>query len=322
MSRTAPNVRVAVIIPCYKQAHFLHEAIESALRQTLPPAEIVVVDDGSPDDVAGVVARYPSVRYIRQSNQGLSAARNTGIRVTSSEFLVFLDADDRLLPNALARGVAHLAERPDCAFVAGRMHTIAADGSLLRPWTPYAGRADHREQLLINHCGIYPVTAMYRRRALEVLGRGFDPSLRSAEDWDIDFRLARRFAFHLYDEPIAEYRRHGSNMSLNAAVMLASIVRVLRAERRYVRAHPRYEAARREGLRRARAHFSEIIVDQIHAHVRHREWQPALTKTWLLVQAHPRILLERLSLKWHRVLASLARRRWAASGEQAGRPVR
>jgi glycosyltransferase involved in cell wall biosynthesis len=297
MSSTAPSAPVAVVIPCYKQAHFLGEAIESALRQTCPPSEVVVIDDGSPDDVAGVTARYPSVRYIRQRNQGLSAARNTGIRATTSEFLVFLDSDDRLLPHAIERGVGHLTSRPDCAFAAGRMQTIAGDGSILRPWKPLPEADDYFEQMLINHCSIYPVTVMYRRSAIEAVGGGFDTSLRSAEDWDIDFRLARRFPFHLYNEPIAEYRKHGNNMTGNASVMMMSIVRVLQAQRAHIRGHARYEAAYRLGIQRTRKYFSEIIVDQVHNHVRAREWRPALRKTWILLRWHPGIVVERASLK-------------------------
>src|SRR5215212_9690625 len=91
---------VSVVIPCYNQAHFLSEAIESVLAQTHPNFEIIVVDDGSTDNTSEVAARYPGVRHIRQDNQGLAAARNTGLRESKGTCLVFLDADDRLLPNA------------------------------------------------------------------------------------------------------------------------------------------------------------------------------------------------------------------------------
>src|SRR4029450_4466979 len=121
----------SVIIPCYNQAHFLHEAIESALAQTYSHREILVVDDGSTDDTAKVTAGYAMVRYIRQENSGVSAARNTGLKQSRSEYLVFLHADDRLLPEALEIGVNYLREHPDCAFAAGCCRLIVADGSLL-----------------------------------------------------------------------------------------------------------------------------------------------------------------------------------------------
>ena len=95
---------VSVVIPTYNHAHYLSEAIGSAAsRQGLAP-EIIVVDDGSSDDPAAVVSRHPGVRLIRQPNAGLAAARNTGWRQADSPHVVFLDADDRLLPGALASG--------------------------------------------------------------------------------------------------------------------------------------------------------------------------------------------------------------------------
>jgi glycosyltransferase involved in cell wall biosynthesis len=308
MSCTAPVARVAVVIPCYKQAHFLGDAIESTLKQTLPPSEIVVIDDGSPDDVRGVTARYPGVRYIRQRNQGLSAARNTGIRSTTSELLVFLDSDDRLLPHAIERGVTHHSRRPGCAFVAGRMHTIAADGSLLRRWRPFPVTDDNFAQLLINHCGIYPLTVMYRRSAIDAVGGGFDTSLRSAEDWDMDIRLARRFPFHLYNEPIAEYRKHGNNMTRNAPVMMKSIIRVLRAQRQFTRQTPHLEPARRQGIARVHGYFTELVITQIHEDLAARRWRTAFTTSWVLLRWHPYVVVERVGLKWAKVTSARRKR--------------
>src|SRR5918995_1252705 len=110
---------VSVVIPCYNQAHFLVEAIESVLAQSYPRFEIVVVDDGSTDDTSEVAARYPGVRYVYQNNQGVSAARNSGLARSEGEYVVFLDADDRLLPEALEAGLRCLEARPECAFVSG-----------------------------------------------------------------------------------------------------------------------------------------------------------------------------------------------------------
>src|SRR5438874_6230903 len=95
---------VSVIIPCYNQAHFLHEAIQSALAQTYSHREILVVDDGSADNTAEVTAGFAGIRYIRQENSGVSTARNTGLRESRGEYLIFLDADDRLLPDAVRVG--------------------------------------------------------------------------------------------------------------------------------------------------------------------------------------------------------------------------
>src|SRR5215213_4115846 len=122
---------VSVVIPCYNLAHFLGEAIESVLAQSYPNFEIIVVDDGSPDNTSEVAARYPGVRLVRQENQGLSGARNAGLARSEGEYVVFLDADDRLLPEALEAHLEHLKAHPECAFVSGRLKRIAADGSFL-----------------------------------------------------------------------------------------------------------------------------------------------------------------------------------------------
>ena len=91
---------VSVVITCYNQAHFLREAIESILAQSYSNHEIIVVDDGSTDNTPQIAKSYSTLRYVYQQNQGLAAARNTGLRESRGEFVVFLDADDRLLPIA------------------------------------------------------------------------------------------------------------------------------------------------------------------------------------------------------------------------------
>src|SRR5215216_7819784 len=99
-----PRPLVSIVIPCYRQAHLLGDAIESALSQTYPRVEVVVVDDGSPDDPASVVARHPEVHFVQQANQGGSVARNAGLRASRGEYVVFLDGDDVLLPHAVDTG--------------------------------------------------------------------------------------------------------------------------------------------------------------------------------------------------------------------------
>src|SRR3712207_3515162 len=104
IGRDAPLV--SVIIPCYNQAHYLGETIESVLNQTHQNLEIVVVDDGSTDNTAEVASSYPQVKLLQQENQGRPAVgRNNGFRASSGEYIVFLDSDDRLVPDALEVGL-------------------------------------------------------------------------------------------------------------------------------------------------------------------------------------------------------------------------
>lgn len=311
MTSTARFAGTAVVIPCYNQTRFLADAIESALTQTRAAADVVVVDDGSTENVASVVSRYPSVRYMRQRNSGPSAARNAGMRATSSEFVVFLDGDDRLLPEAIAAGEERLRARPECAFAAGRMNTISADGALLHSWQPYPPYDDPYAAMLVDHCSIYPVSTIYRRSALESVN-GFDASFRRAEDWELDLRLAERFAFDLHQLPVGERRRHGSNISRDPAAMLAAIVRLLRSKRSVTYRHPAREAARIQGMRRARTVYVEPVITRIHELLAAGQLREAMSLAAVLLHSHPRIVLERAALK-----AASLRMRWSGSPEAA-----
>src|SRR5215203_3209221 len=111
---------VSVIIPCYNQGAFLAESVQSALSQTYPCVEIVVVNDGSTDDTEAVAARFPEVRCVTQENRGLAGARNRGLAESRGDLLIFLDADDRLLPGAIDTGVRVLSQDSAAAFAAGR----------------------------------------------------------------------------------------------------------------------------------------------------------------------------------------------------------
>ncbi|MEO6860501.1 MAG: glycosyltransferase family A protein, partial [Microcoleus sp.] len=121
---------VSVVIPSYNSTQFLPEAIESVLEQSYPPFEVIVVDDGSTDETKEVCDRYPTVKYVYQNNQGVAAARNTGLRVSTGEYILFLDSDDCLLPEAIEIGVKHINALPEVGFVFGRyfFYSIQPDG--------------------------------------------------------------------------------------------------------------------------------------------------------------------------------------------------
>src|SRR5262249_60209669 len=127
-AQSAPQ-HVSIVIVCYNQARYLPEAIQSALAQTFGDIEVLVVDDRSTDDTRDVALSFSPVRYVHQGNQGLAVARNTGIRETTSPYLLFLDADDRLLPEAVQSGLECFQEHPESGFVFGAFRNIYDDGS-------------------------------------------------------------------------------------------------------------------------------------------------------------------------------------------------
>jgi glycosyltransferase involved in cell wall biosynthesis len=227
---TAP---VAIVIPCYGQAHLLGEAVASCLAQLPPPAEIIVVDDGSPDDVAAAVAEFgeqPSIRLVRRANGGLSAARNTGLAASTSPFLVFLDADDRLCPGALAAGLACLAAHPAAAFVWGGYRNMDADGTYWpAPSLPRPTTSPYLALLTGNVIGMH-ATVMYRRQPLTESG-GFDERLRACEDWDVYLRLAKGHPIACHSHVAADYRRHAGGMSRDFTRLIDAGLAVLERHR-------------------------------------------------------------------------------------------
>ena len=140
-----PKEIVTVVVTCHNQGHFLRESIGSILSQTRLPDEILIVDDGSSDNTRDEARRFPEVIYIRQDNSGLAAARNTGLSRSRGDLLVFLDADDRLLPHALEAGLDDFAAHPECAFVFGAFRRIDATGRALADRPP----CGHWERMLI-----------------------------------------------------------------------------------------------------------------------------------------------------------------------------
>lgn len=236
--------RVSIVIPCYQQAHFLAEAIESALAQSYRPLDVTVVDDGSTDTTAEIVAGYPDVRGLRQRNQGIAAARNAGWRASRAPYVIFLDSDDRLLPRAAEAGVAALDADPAAAFAVGRHRRIAADGTPLRTPVRAPIVEDHYVSL-VRRCWITVPEVMYRRSALKVVG-GYDRRLRYAEDYDLYLRLARRFPIVAHAAEVAEYRQHPGTLSRDVEEMLAATLAVLAPHRPGTGATPALRDAWRE----------------------------------------------------------------------------
>jgi len=285
---------VTVVIPCYNQAGYLGEAIASVQAQTYRSFEIVVVDDGSTDATAAVARRHADVRLLQQSNAGLSAARNAGLALGRGDYLVFLDADDRLLPNALSDGIESLARHPEAAFTSGHFRYIRADGSTQQEFAqeplecpPYEG------MLRGNYIGMHS-TVMFRRAIFDQVGT-FDTSLRSCEDYDLYMRITRRYPVARHDRLVAEYRRHDASMSVRAGRMLDTALDVLAAQQPFIRGNARLLGACQAGIRSLRRDLIRPLLSGILGALRSASWSraaqlsmqlpayaaPVLRATWL-----------------------------------------
>ncbi|MBO9513545.1 MAG: glycosyltransferase [Variovorax sp.] len=210
----------SVVIPCYKQAHLLPVAIESVFRQGRD-AEVIVVDDGSPDAHAAleVASRYPGVTGIRQANAGVSAARNTGILRASGRFMLFLDADDYLRPGMLETAARAFAEDDELDVVHGFADVVdLGSDKVLGEFGGVDLTADPFHTLL--RCNIGPPhTFVLRREVLARVGL-FDASLRACEDWDFWLRVAASGAkFRLVREMRSVYSVTPGSLSKNLELM-------------------------------------------------------------------------------------------------------
>lgn len=293
---------VTVIIPSYNHAHFLVHALGSVRAQTYSHVEVIVVDDGSTDDTRSVVAAFPWVRYLWQENRGLAAARNTGLAHGRGELVVFLDADDRLLPGALETGARLLAENPDLGFVAGHSRFITREGVPLPTQQPVRSDEDPYMALLRRNSIRNPAMVMFRRRVLDEVG-GFDSRVDACADYEMYLRISRSHPVRFHDALVAEYRKHGGNMSSDAALMIRQLRLVMRAQRQHLVSRSRQEAFR-AGRRNMREYYGDRLADQIRDRLRTRSGlRRALADLGTLIWCHPRGAAEhgrRKLLNWWR----------------------
>jgi glycosyltransferase involved in cell wall biosynthesis len=280
---------VSVVIPCFGQSHYLGEAIESVLSQTYPHLEVLVVDDASPDNASQVAARYPGVRCLRCDNRGMAGARNFGIRNTSGDFLVFLDADDRLLPTAVQTGVTLLGERGEAAAVSGRFQRIAQDGTPIKTFEQPIVQRDHYPRLLTENWAGFPARSIYRRSVFEHV-RGFDPDLDATADFGLNLEITRQFPVWSHGELVAEHRTHGENSSGDAGRMLAQSLAAVRRQRPHTRDSPELRTAYRVARKFWKGYYGELLVAQIGRSLRAGERGRALREVAVLARYNPGLL--------------------------------
>lgn len=216
------NPLVSVIIPCYNQAKFIAKAIDNILQQTYSATQIIVVNDGSMDNIAGVMAHYtanPRVHLINQENQGPSTARNNGLAIATGKYIQFLDADDWMDVDKIGSQVEILENNPSyglvfCDYYMVYNDTEVAAESSIKHHLSYSFGADMFDSIWLgNVFGIH--CALLRRELLERYGN-FNPALSRAEDHELWLRLSANGVqmFHQRDSGVY-YRRHEYNVTNN-----------------------------------------------------------------------------------------------------------
>jgi glycosyltransferase involved in cell wall biosynthesis len=282
MSGLSPPL-VSVVIPCHNQARFLGEALNSTVKQSYGRIEIIVVDDGSDDDVNQVIRAHHGISYIRQARHGVSRARNVGFSHSHGNYLVFLDADDRLLPDAIEIGVGALSTRTDHAFAFGLFVAIGTSQGLrdLRRDRNY----DYQE--LLKWCFIgTPGAVLYHRWVFERVG-GFDELNDSAADYDFYLRVAREFPIFCHHRPVVEYRRHDSNMSNDPGLMLKGVLNALAKQYKYAKSHEALRYAYKSGCQHWRDFYGEPLVSKIYENLKRRRLVDAIRDFYVLLGYYP-----------------------------------
>lgn len=283
---------VSVVITCYNHAHYLPEAITSVLNQTYSHYEIIVVDDGSVDGTREVAVGFPMVTYVFQDNSGLSAARNTGIKNSSGEFFVFLDADDRLLPNALKTGLKCFKQNTDAALVFGTYQYINPNGTFNKnpPFFKLPDYSDHYFNLLHKNFISMHATVMYRSSVRE-LREGFNEKLNACEDYELYLRITRSSRAVFHNDRIAEYRKHLDNMSGNPILMLKSSLLVLKHEERFVQNNSKLNKALKRGKKFWKDFYGKKAIKKMRQS-NSFGWRNSITLTISVLKLAPELVLQ------------------------------
>lgn len=228
---TSETPLVSVVVPAYNVAPYIGQALGSLMEQTFGRFEVIVVNDGSPDTPALEETLAPfrdRIVYVTQANQGVSAARNHGIRVARGEYVAFLDADDEWLPHYLDDQLKRAFANPAVSILYGDAEIfgdVAQAGRRFMELSPSTGEVDFRS-LVTQRCTVM-TSAMVRREVFDRVG-GQDEGLRSSEDFDFWLRAAHegiRFAYTT--RVLSRYRRREGSLSADPIWMSRHILVVL-----------------------------------------------------------------------------------------------
>jgi glycosyltransferase involved in cell wall biosynthesis len=275
--------KVDIIIPAFNAAHYLPVAIESVVSQTFDDWRILLVDDGSTDNTAEVVAPFldrlgSKISYIKQNNRGLPAARNTAIRASTSEFLALLDADDVWLPCRLAESLKTLADRPQAGLAYGLVTHIDPEGRL---GTTFEGNRRYTEGQIAPYIYMRKVelpcpTLTFRRKCVDEVGL-FDETMRATEDRDLWLRIALRYEVAFVPKVIAYYRTSPTSMSTDPN-------RMLKAQLQFIQKH---YGAPGCGIRARQIAWARVYKQRAEALKRQNKPWAALTSSLRAVALYP-----------------------------------
>ena len=204
---------IAAVIPTFNRASLVSRALDSVMRQTFLPSEIIVVDDGSTDNTENLISeKYHSVSYLKTENKGVSAARNIGIKATKSEWIAFLDSDDEWLPQKLEKQIAKVSNKHSYKIVHCEEIWIR-NGRRVNPKIKHKKYGGYIFEKCLPLCVISPSAVVIHRDLFQELGY-FDETLPACEDYDLWLRICAKYPVLFVDEPlIKKFGGHDDQLS-------------------------------------------------------------------------------------------------------------
>jgi glycosyltransferase involved in cell wall biosynthesis len=303
MSISNSNSLVSIIITTYNHGNFIADAINSALFQSYKNIEILVIDDGSTDNTRDIVSKYKDVVYYYQKNQGLPAARNSGIEKAKGEFISFLDADDFLYPEGIEINLSYLISNENIAFVSGAYKNVDEEGKETQECSIHVEGNNFHNLLVKNYIGNHN-TVMYRKNIIEKYL--YDIKLKCVEDYDIYLRISKDYLVAHHNKFIAAYRRLSNSMSSNVPLMLTTIIKVRKNSIKDNILDTKLKNLCRIGIKNAKDYFVNIAKIQlfdtkIGSKMKFSRW----AKTFVLILRYkPLLLVKVLIIKIKSILSS------------------
>ncbi|MBD2310719.1 glycosyltransferase [Desertifilum sp. FACHB-1129] len=280
---------VSVIIPAYNAQKTILETIDSIQKQTLQDLEIIVINDGSKDNTLEILSKIddPRLKVFSYENGGLPVARNRGIERATGEYLSFIDADDLWTPDKLETQVEALQANPEAGVAYSWTAFIDENSDFLYAWEPLYFQGNVYPDLLLCNFISSGSNILVRRQYIEAAGK-FDPTLKSAEDWDYYIRLAAVCPFALVPQYQILYRRSSQSMTSKVDVMETYILKV--TETAFAAAPAELQPLKNRSLAHTYRFLSQLCI----AHVSNEEGvKQASQKLQKALQLYPQFLLER-----------------------------